>query len=817
MASKQNGNTIPSPRPPFRRQGSSVGAGAHPMAVALAPVPRIDYSVTKGGARTWAVLLVFLFLCSGLYTIFSSKELNGNDTSIQNEQQDEVGDESETYSDISSKQRRSIKESQHSDIRDDSSEVEEADTDDEEIPIETPLEDQLFAGLRKKIERNIKRVKEFVKEHEDDNEDDEAEVKETQTFVKRGKRRKNKIADTDDDVQEPAKSSQPRRKKGKAEREKEIDAEEADTEDVDTDDVELHQREQSEQHDEPTPDEDHGDVDEKDDEHDEKEESEIEESHARKHRSHGFRHLLIDPVPERECRRKHCPPDYHAAPRKSLLKKKNKGLNIVSASNRQEHEGRSSLEDDEDDENDDEDEKLDSHPQIKHNEVVALNKPRGSGREAYKRQAITNRDDHKNRDSLDRADNLVEKHNYEAAFAIFDSILRARPDSPRAHFGKGRGFQLRGEFTSNDVDFAHAIHEYEEVLDNDETPSALFRQAASRLIELASFRGDFYRCLLTHRSLVDRFPEEIEHQTDVALTFIKMKRLQDAKKVLHDILEHDPNNAIALAYYGYILKVAEDNVEQGVAFMKKGLRMGGDEITDAKFYYHLGQGLMILGRSSEAYSVFEHAATLGLFLSAQQRSMYNVEGLTGRAWWSSEQTGYGKYLKAVERQWVSIRAEAARVFQSAPNSWKEENPTITVDGRWIAFPLLENGHFNSENCKMVPQTCSILKEFRESSNASRSEMRFSALSSGAQILPHCGPTNSRLQAHLGLIVPSEARIRVGNEQRGWKTGKFIIFDDSFEHELQFDGASSSSLRLILLIDLWHPEVESQQRIAPEDD
>ncbi|RCN38203.1 tetratricopeptide repeat protein, partial [Ancylostoma caninum] len=339
----------------------------------------------------------------------------------------------------------------------------------------------------------------------------------------------------------------------------------------------------------------------------------------------------------------------------------------------------------------------------------------------------------------------------------------------------------------------------------------------SRLIELASFRGDFYRCLLTHRSLVDRFPEEVDHQIDVALTFIKMKRLEDAKKVLHNIIENDPNNAVALAYYGYILKVAEDNTEQGVAYMKKGLRLGGDEIIDAKFYYHLGQGLMMLGRPNEAYSVFEHAAALGLFLSAQQRSMYNVEGLTGRAWWSSEQTGYGKYLKAVERQWVSIRAEAARVYQTAPNSWKEENPTITVDGRWTAFPLLENGHFNSENCELAPQTCSILKEFRESSNASRSEMRFSALSSGAQILPHCGPTNSRLQAHLGLIVPSEARIRVGNEQRGWKTGKFIIFDDSFEHELQFDGASSSSLRLILLIDLWHPEVESQQRTAPEDD
>ncbi|KAL6722785.1 hypothetical protein Aduo_017874 [Ancylostoma duodenale] len=767
----------------YERQATTVllrfgAAGAHPMAVALAPVPRIDYSVTKGGARTWAVLLVFLFLCSGLYTIFSSKELNGNDANIHSDQQEEVGDDSQSYSDLSPKQRRNTKESEDSDIKEDSSEVigETTADDDDDTEVETPLEDQLFAGLRRKIEKNIQRVKEFVKEHEGDKDkvNEETEEAKVQTPLKRGKRRKNKVVEPSDDEQEEAKEpkcSHRHRRKGKTDKEceQEADVEETDSDDDDSKEDDLPKTEPSE---EDNPEEDNDEEEEKEDEDDDEEESKTEERFVRKQRSHGFRHLLIDAEPERECRRKHCPPDYHAAPRKSLLKKKYKGPNAESASGRPDNDNAKDDEDDEDDEDDDEDDQPDPRSQIKHSEVVALNK-RGSGREAYKRQAITNRDDHKNRDSLDRADNFVEKHNYDEAFAIFDSILRARPDSPRAHFGKGRGYQLRGELTSNDIDFAHAIQEYEQVLDNEDTPSALFRQAASRLIELASFRGDFYRCLLTHRSLVDRFPEEVDHQIDVALTFIKMKRLEDAKKVLHNIIENDPNNAVALAYYGYILKVAEDNTEQGVAYMKKGLRLGGGEITDAnrlhsnsnqhnskekyfRFYYHLGQGLMMLGRPNEAYSVFEHAATLGLFLSAQQRSMYNVEGLTGRAWWSSEQTGYAKYLKAVERQWVSIRAEAARVYQSAPNSWKEENPTITVDGRWTAFPLLENGHFNSENCELAPQTCSILKEFRESSNASRSE-------------------------------------------------------------LQFDGASSSSLRLILLIDLWHPEVESQQRTAPEDD
>lgn len=55
-------------------------------------------------------------------------------------------------------------------------------------------------------------------------------------------------------------------------------------------------------------------------------------------------------------------------------------------------------------------------------------------------------------------------------------------------------------------------------------------------------------------------------------------------------------------------------------------------------------------------------------------------------------------------------------------------------------------------------------------------------------------------------VVSLWRFRVGHDQRGWKTGKFIVFDDSFEHSVQFDGASSSSFRLVLVIDLWHPEV-----------
>ena len=69
-----------------------------------------------------------------------------------------------------------------------------------------------------------------------------------------------------------------------------------------------------------------------------------------------------------------------------------------------------------------------------------------------------------------------------------------------------------------------------------------------------------------------------------------------------------------------------------------------------------------------------------------------------------------------------------------------------------------------------------------------------------------GPTNYELEAELGIQTSSEARIRVGQETRGWKPGKFLVYDPSFETEIWFDGATHNALRIVLSINLWHPGV-----------
>lgn len=78
---------------------------------------------------------------------------------------------------------------------------------------------------------------------------------------------------------------------------------------------------------------------------------------------------------------------------------------------------------------------------------------------------------------------------------------------------------------------------------------------------------------------------------------------------------------------------------------------------------------------------------------------------------------------------------------------------------------------------------------------------------GTHVWPHTGPTNCRVRAHLGLVVPGGAEIRVGNTTKTWEEGKFIIFDDSFEHEVWHNGPS---YRLVLIVDLWHPELTQDE-------
>ena len=88
--------------------------------------------------------------------------------------------------------------------------------------------------------------------------------------------------------------------------------------------------------------------------------------------------------------------------------------------------------------------------------------------------------------------------------------------------------------------------------------------------------------------------------------------------------------------------------------------------------------------------------------------------------------------------------------------------------------------------------------------------KFSILHPGTEILPHCGPSNARLRAHVTVAAAAGASLRVGApdaKRVEWGAAP-LVFDDSFEHDVIHEGADP---RIVLVLDAWHPELPPERR------
>ncbi len=130
---------------------------------------------------------------------------------------------------------------------------------------------------------------------------------------------------------------------------------------------------------------------------------------------------------------------------------------------------------------------------------------------------------------------------------------------------------------------------------------------------------------------------------------------------------------------------------------------------------------------------------------------------------------------------------------------------------WTAIHLVRNGERVDANARHCPAVMALLPELDQPSVAGRGpNAMFSLLAPGAHIPPHTGVANTRLVCHLPLIVPAGCWFRVGAEKREWQAGQAWIFDDTIEHEA---ANPSDKLRVILIVDTWHPGLSAQERTA----
>lgn len=132
---------------------------------------------------------------------------------------------------------------------------------------------------------------------------------------------------------------------------------------------------------------------------------------------------------------------------------------------------------------------------------------------------------------------------------------------------------------------------------------------------------------------------------------------------------------------------------------------------------------------------------------------------------------------------------------------------------WNAFHLNLGDRWVEDRCRRCPQTTEVMRAVPAARmRGSAPEIMFSRLQAGGHIVPHFGLMNVRLTVHLGVIIPDQCAIRVGDETRGWQEGRVLLFDDSFEHEAW---NRSDRDRSVLIFEVWHPTLNAAEIAAIE--
>lgn len=179
------------------------------------------------------------------------------------------------------------------------------------------------------------------------------------------------------------------------------------------------------------------------------------------------------------------------------------------------------------------------------------------------------------------------------------------------------------------------------------------------------------------------------------------------------------------------------------------------------------------------------------------------------------------WLDEIEAATAEIRAELVAVMQQDSafepyvqgnsNRPHNEQAGMLDNPDWSAYYLWKNGDIVAEHAARCPKTMAALAYAPITQIANRSpSVLFSLLRPGAHIPPHNGLINTRLICHLPLIVPDSCEFRVGNDARAWVEGKAWVFDDTIEHEAW---NRSDQTRVILLFEIWRPELSEEERAA----
>lgn len=309
------------------------------------------------------------------------------------------------------------------------------------------------------------------------------------------------------------------------------------------------------------------------------------------------------------------------------------------------------------------------------------------------------------------------------------------------------------------------------------------------------------------------------------------------------LLRREPRNISALVRKGE-LRVSDGDHRAAAAFFQAALRAAAAAQPLPGYLRPVVEraqtGLASCGASFERYT--EEALTAAGFspgarprrfqeslelmrgvrqtqLQLQQPTGYYFPGLPQRCYYERAELPWAAEIEAaapaIKQELLDYLAGGSNAFSpymvSDPTRPRTEYHGLLDNPDWSTLYIFEKGRRVPELEQRFGRTLDAIERLDLPRISVRApSILFSRLSPGAHIPPHHGIMNARLICHLPLIVPPGCGFRVGGEVRQWREGELLVFDDTVEHEAWNSGGSD---RIILIFDVWRPEVTADEKRA----
>lgn len=237
-------------------------------------------------------------------------------------------------------------------------------------------------------------------------------------------------------------------------------------------------------------------------------------------------------------------------------------------------------------------------------------------------------------------------------------------------------------------------------------------------------------------------------------------------------------------------------------------------------YYRLGKYLFKVRQDMELYPILRSylgefplclfsEPLLWLKMSQQGATRFQKAEQRPYAFYSPRlsASGFGEPDQVSQFLEANLEAIASEFALCAPPEVPTPSKTLVEQGVWNTFPLRRSSKTVPENISRCPQTWETVQQCPLLEGVDGG-VYFSIVYPGTHISSHCGPSNLKRRYHLTIEEAESAKIRAGHEWRTWESGKCLILDDSFEHEVKHNG---DKRRVVLIVDCWHPDLTQKER------